>query len=62
LAGYVIKCNSKDCINGINKLMIKDNRDKEILINGESIGGHEEVYHSYHENNILLKHIFLEFP
>jgi hypothetical protein len=62
LAAYVIKCKSNDCILGINRLLIKDKRQGEVLTNGNSVEGHEEVYHSHHENDVLLKHIFLEFP
>lgn len=61
LAGYVISCDSNSCIQGINRLLKKGNREKEFLQNGKSIEGHNSVYYSHHPNNFELTHIFLEF-
>ena len=61
LAGYVIKCDSNKCIQGINSLLKKGKRVTELLQNGKSIEGHTSVYYSHHINNFELRHIFLEF-
>jgi hypothetical protein len=64
LAGYVINSNTFDCVNGINKLLKKDNRRNENLVNCKILEGFENSFtstHSQKTETILLKHIFLEF-
>ena len=64
LVGYVINSNSIDCVNGINKLLKKDNRQNENLVKYKIFEGFENSFNSTHfqkKETILLKHIFLEF-
>ncbi len=64
LAGYVLKSKTIDCVSGINRLLIKDGREKEILINSIIIDKFNNSFTSTHNHEfgtIVLKHIFLEF-
>jgi len=64
LVGYVINSNTVDCVNGINKLLKKDNRQNETLVKYTILKGFENSFTSTHSQKmetILLKHIFLEF-
>ena len=65
LAGYVLNSKTIDCINGINKLLIKDNRKDETLVRFKIINEFNNSYKSSHnqddETFIELRHIFLEF-
>lgn len=62
LAGYIIKCKTRDCVVGINKLLLNDKRDQELLMHSKLIDGFEDSYNSSHNNgSFTLKHVFLEF-
>lgn len=64
LAGYMLNSESIDCVNGINKLLIKDGREKETLASFNIIEDFENSYKSKHNQdfeNIELWHLFLEF-
>lgn len=60
LVGYVINCLTIDCVNGINKLLIKNNRESECLEKHTFFNDFDKLYQSKH-NNIILIHVFLEF-
>lgn len=60
LAGYILNGNTLDNIDGLNKLLISDNRDTEMInIYSHKIFGHE-CYISNH-SSLNLKHMFFEF-
>jgi len=64
LAGYVLNSNTIDCINGINKLLIKYGREKELLVNFKVLDNFSNTFLSKHNQEIKsieLKHVFLEF-
>ena len=64
LAGYVINSKTIECVNGINKLLKKDNRQNETLVKYTILKGFENSFNSTHHQKTgttLLKHIFLEF-
>ena len=55
LVGYVLGGQIDECISGVNKLLEKDKREKEIILNISSI--------TYESNHIerTLEHLFLDF-
>ena len=64
LAGYVINSNTTDCVNGINKLLKKYNREDESMVNNKIVEDFNNSFLSIHKQKtetIELKHIFLEF-
>ena len=64
LAGYVLNSKTIDCVNGINKLLIKDGREKETLVNFIILDNYSNSYYSTHNQEIEtieIKHLFLEF-
>ncbi len=64
LAAYVINSKTNDCVKGINRLLKKDKREKEILKNNNIIDGFKNSFisnHSLDKGTIGLIHVFLEF-
>lgn len=60
LAGYVLQGIEDDCVNGINRLLEKDGRKKEVLEKKELLDDFEATYVSQHET-LSLKHLMLKF-
>lgn len=61
MIAYLVEGNVHNAINsGINKMLIKHNREKEILYR-VNISIHEYYYESTHLNWGILKHLILDF-
>lgn len=55
LVGYILEGKTVDCVNGINKLLKKDKREAEVIINIKDI----RFQSNHRERN--LKHLFFDF-
>lgn len=60
LVAYLLSGNVKLTIEGINSLLVKDNREKETL-NKEICKYHDNYYESSHSNIQCLKHYIFDF-
>ncbi|MEA3446373.1 MAG: hypothetical protein U9R19_16780 [Bacteroidota bacterium] len=60
LIGYLLKGDVELTINGINSLLMKDNREKETLIKAEC-KYHDKHYESLHLNKECLDHYIFDF-
>jgi hypothetical protein len=60
LVGYFLNGNLFDTVVGINKLLAKDSRDSEILIQ-KGNQYHDSYFESTHASIGLLKHLFFDF-
>jgi len=60
LVGYIVEGVLFNAIEGINKLLIKDQRNTEIL-KKNMYKHHNEYYESHHNSTLILKHLMFDF-
>lgn len=60
LVGYLLEGDLKKTVQGINKLLKKDNRNSEYLIK-KQMPQHNYYYESQHQNIGVLKHLIFDF-
>lgn len=60
LAGYLLEGDLLNTVDGINKLMMKDKREKEMLKRCDC-KYHDQYYESVHSETGILKHFILDF-
>jgi hypothetical protein len=60
MLGYLLQGKTNETIKGINSLLVKDKRNKEILIlNSENV--QKSIYQSNHSDIGILKHLIFDF-
>ncbi|HEY0055266.1 MAG TPA: hypothetical protein VGB63_07915 [Pedobacter sp.] len=59
LVGYLLEGNVSNNVSGLNKLLIKDKRDGEVISISASINGY--AYYVSDHTTIKIKHMFLDF-
>lgn len=60
LAGYVVEGSLYNTVNGINKLLIRYQRNCEVILK-KNFDLFSEYYESSHPEDIILKHMFFDF-
>lgn len=60
LVGYILEGSIENCKDGINKLLLKDNRQNEIINFNKVIINNQKIYESTHSQR-NIKHLFLNF-
>jgi len=60
LVGYLVKDDLNNTVQGINKLLKKDNRSSEYLVE-KKIQKHNNYYESEHKEIGILKHLIFDF-
>jgi hypothetical protein len=60
ILGYILEGNSYENVDGINKLLVNDKREKE-LVNKVEVDFFDYYYESYHTNSVTIKHLMFCF-